>query len=228
MKSSLGISNFLEEIFSLSHSLVFLISLHWTLRKAFLSLLDSLWNSAFKWVYLSFSPLHFTSLLFTAIWPMPLLETPGHLRASLSQSLVWSLLLSPGPREHKVLFVPSESVSPVLCKLWGLYGGVNGDLLQEGLYHTQVYCTQSPCPCKVHCWPPHEMLKQFCHSLCGVSVSWCTQRLLESPEHLWQVWALILNTISPLLLSCWGFSFALGHGVSPQPHSSATQLPLHC
>ena len=43
------------------------ISLHWSLRKAFLSLLAILWNSAFKWVYLSFSPLLFTSLLFTAI-----------------------------------------------------------------------------------------------------------------------------------------------------------------
>ena len=43
------------------------ISLHWSLRKAFLSLLASLWNSAFKWVYLSFSPLPFTSLLFSDI-----------------------------------------------------------------------------------------------------------------------------------------------------------------
>ena len=64
---SLGISNFLEEISSLSHSIVFLYSLHWSLRKAFLSLLAILWNSVFKWVYLSFSPLLFTSLLFTAI-----------------------------------------------------------------------------------------------------------------------------------------------------------------
>ena len=39
-----------------------------------------------------------------------------------------------------------ESVSPVLCKFWRLYGGVNGDLLQEGLCHTQDGCTQSPCP----------------------------------------------------------------------------------
>ena len=42
------------------------ISLHWSLRKD-LFLLAILWNSAFKWVYLSFSPLLFTSLLFTAI-----------------------------------------------------------------------------------------------------------------------------------------------------------------
>jgi len=37
------------------------------LRKAFLSLLAILWNSAFKWVYLSFSLLLFASLLFTTI-----------------------------------------------------------------------------------------------------------------------------------------------------------------
>ena len=43
------------------------ISLHWWLRKAFLSLLALLWNSAFRWVYLSFSPLPVASLLFTAI-----------------------------------------------------------------------------------------------------------------------------------------------------------------
>ena len=62
MKCSLGISDFLEEISSLSHSVVFLY-LHWSLRKAFLSLLAILWNSAFRWVYLSFPPLPFTSLL---------------------------------------------------------------------------------------------------------------------------------------------------------------------
>ena len=38
-----------------------------SLRKAFLYLLTILWNSAFKWAYLSFSPLLFASLLFTAI-----------------------------------------------------------------------------------------------------------------------------------------------------------------
>ena len=38
------------------------ISLHWSLRKAFLSLLVILWNSAFRWVYLYFSS--FASLLF--------------------------------------------------------------------------------------------------------------------------------------------------------------------
>ena len=43
------------------------ISLHWSLRKAFLSLLVILWNSAFKWVYVPFLPLPLGSLLFSAI-----------------------------------------------------------------------------------------------------------------------------------------------------------------
>ena len=42
---------------------------------------------------------------------------------------------------------PPRVFFPVLCKVWQLYGGVNGDLLQEGLCHTQVCCTQSSCPC---------------------------------------------------------------------------------
>ena len=40
---------------------------------------------------------------------------------------------------------PQESVSPVLCKFSRLCGGVNGNLLQEGLCHTQVCCTQRCC-----------------------------------------------------------------------------------
>ena len=38
------------------------ISLQWSRRKAFLSLLAILWKSAFKWLYFSFSPLLFSSL----------------------------------------------------------------------------------------------------------------------------------------------------------------------
>ena len=43
------------------------ISWHWSPRKAFLSLFAILWNSSFKWVYLSFSPLPLASILFSAI-----------------------------------------------------------------------------------------------------------------------------------------------------------------
>ena len=36
----------------------------------------------------------------------------------------------------------------------------------------------------------------------------------ELSKRFWLVWGLILNVISPLLLSYWGFSFGLGHGLS--------------
>ena len=65
---------------------------------------------------------------------------------------------------------PSKVYFPVLCKFLQLYGGVNGDLLQEGLCHTQVCCTQSPCPCGRP--PPTgtstgDAHTQFCLSLWG-------------------------------------------------------------
>ena len=67
MKCSLVISDFLKEISSLSHSVVFLYVFALFTQKAFLSLLAILWNSAFRWVYLSCLPLPFPSLLFPAI-----------------------------------------------------------------------------------------------------------------------------------------------------------------
>ena len=75
--------SFIEPIFAwnvplvslifLKRSLVFLIllfsyiSLLFSHKKTFSSFLFILWNSAFKWVYLSFSPLPFASLLSSAI-----------------------------------------------------------------------------------------------------------------------------------------------------------------
>ena len=45
----------------------YFIYLHFSVKKIFLSLLAILWNSAFRWVYLSLSHLFFASLLLTAI-----------------------------------------------------------------------------------------------------------------------------------------------------------------
>ena len=80
--------------------------------------------------------------------PTPTPETPGHSRTCLGQFLVESLLLSPRSccSEGSVCAL-QESVSPVLCKFWWFSDGVNGNLLQEGVRHTQVCCTRSPCPC---------------------------------------------------------------------------------
>ena len=61
------ITNFLEEISSLSILLFSSISLHCSHKKAFIPLRAILRNSAFKWVFLSFSSLPFAFLLFSAI-----------------------------------------------------------------------------------------------------------------------------------------------------------------
>ena len=119
----------------------------------------------------------------------PLPETPGHSRASLGQSLVRSVLLSPGSWcTQGFVCALQEAVSSVLCKFCRLYGGVNGDLLQEGLCHKQVYCTQSPWPCSCALLTGNsagDTQTQFCLSLCGGSGSWCTQGLFKPSEHLW-------------------------------------------
>ena len=151
--------------------------------------------------------------------PMPLLETPGHSQASLGQSFVQSLLLSPGSWcAQDFVCALQESVSPVLCKFWWLYGGVNGDLLQEGLCHTQVCSTQSPCPCGrplLTCTSSGDTQTHKGRSdSVSVGSSGVHKVLFDPSEHVWWVWGLILNAISSLLLSCWGFSFALECGVS--------------
>ena len=102
---------FISLIF-LKRSLVFPIllfssvSLHWSLRKAFLSLLAVLWNSAFKWVYLSFSHLPFTSLLFPAIC-----KPPQTTILPFCISFSWGWLITPPVQCHNRLSI----VLQVLC-----------------------------------------------------------------------------------------------------------------
>ena len=150
--------------------------------------------------------------------PAPLPETPGHPQTSPSRSLVGSLLLSPGSCcTQGSTCALQESVSLVLCTFWWLYGGVNCDLLQEGLCRIQVCCTQSPCSCGRPLLTrtfTGDTQTQFWLRLCEVSGSWYTQGLLEPSERLCWVRGLILNVILLLLPSCLRFSFALGRGVS--------------
>ena len=107
-------------------------------------------------------------------------ETPGHSWASLGHSLVGSLLLSPGSWCIQAFVCAlQESVSPVLCKFLWFYGGVIGDLLQEGLCHTQVCCTQSPCsrPLLIHT-STEDTQTQFCLSLCGLGKCYSFQQVV--------------------------------------------------
>ena len=116
-----------------------------------------------------------------------LLDTPRQACVSLcavTAPFSWVLV------HTRFCLCPPRVYFPVLCKFWQLYGGVNGDLLQEGLCHTQVCCTQNPCPCGsplLTCTSTGDTQTQFWLSICGVSGSWCAQGLFEPSEHLWQV-----------------------------------------
>ena len=137
-----------------------------------------------------------------------------------------SFLLGPGA-QGSVCALP-ESVSPVLCKFWQLYGGLMATSSKRAYAITQVSCTQSPCPCGSPLLTRTSTVDaqtQFCPSLCWVPGSWCTQGLFESSEHLWQEWGLILNVSLPLLPSYWDFS-DLRRGISPHSHPSKAQPPL--
>ena len=148
----------------------------------------------------------------------------GSVSCGVTAPLSWVLMCT------RFCLCPPRVCFPSPVEVLVLYGGVNGDLPQESLSHTQVCCTQSPCSHSsplLTCTSSGDTQTQFCLSLCGVSGFWYAQGMFELSEHLWRVWGLILNTISPLLPFCWGFS-ALGRGVSPHSCSSAAQPLLQC
>ena len=104
----------LVSLIFLKRSLVFSIllfssiSLHWSLRKAFLSLLAILWNSAFRWVYLFSSPLTLASFLFSAICKA---SSDSHFAFCISFSWGWSCSLSP-VQCHKPTFIVLQDLIP--------------------------------------------------------------------------------------------------------------------
>ena len=131
---------------------------------------------------------------------------------SLGQSLVGSILLSPGSwcAQGSVCAL-QESVSPVLCKFWWLYGVVNGNLLKEGLCHTQVSCTQSPCSSPPLMRTPQETLE---HSYVSVSVG----SLGPSAHKV---------CLSPVSISDgMGFEFKGQKRFCPSYHLAGASLPL--
>ena len=140
--------------------------------------------TSFKGSHTGPSTLSAPNLIAGHQWPTPLLETPDHSWASLGQSLVGSLLFSSGSWHTRFCLCPPRFYFPVLCKFWQLYGGVNGDLRQEGLCHTQVCCTQSPRPCGrpllTHT-SSGDTQTWFCLSLFGIPGSWWTR-------FVWALW----------------------------------------
>ena len=97
---------------------------------------------------------------------------------------------------------------------WRLYGGIDGDLFQEPLCHTQVCSTQSPCPfgrpLLTHSSEGNtQTLKGRSGSVfVGYLGPGAHKVLFEPSELLWQVWGLILIQFHP--------SYCLA-GASPLP-----------
>ena len=139
-------------------------------------------------------------------WPTPLQETTGHSEASLSQSPVASLLLSPGSWcTQGFVCALEESVSSVLCKFWWLCGRINGDLLRKGLCHTQVCGTQSSCPCgrPLLTGPPQKTLKHSSGLVCLGSLGPGMHKVCLSPPSVsggYRVWFKCYFTPPTILL----------------------------
>ena len=128
-------------------------------------------------------------------------ETPGHSPASLGQSLVGSLLLSPGSwcAQGSVCTL-QESISQSCVSSGSSVVGLMTTLSKRAYAIPRSAAARAPGPVAVHCWPilPQETLKHSSVlSICGVSGSWCTQGLFEPSEHLWQEWGLILSMNPP-------------------------------
>ena len=123
---------------------------------------------------------------------------------------------------HKVLFVPAMSISLLLSSGSSVVGLMATSSKRTNTYpHPEpLSLQQTTADLYLHRRRSNTVLSQSV----GESVSWCTQGLIEPSEHLWREWDLILNANSPLLPSCWGFSFALGHAVSPHSCSSTYRL----
>ena len=165
--------------------------------------------------------------------PTPSLDTPGHSQASLSQSLVGSLLLYPGSWcTQGSVCAHQESIFQSCVSSGSSMVGLMVTSSKRA-YAIPVCCTQ-PYPSLLYPEPlplwqslltlisTGDAQTQFCLSLCGVPGSWCAQVLFEPSESLWQGCSLILNANSPLLPSCRG-SLSLDVGylltAAPMQHS---------
>ena len=83
--------------------------------------------------------------------PTPPLDTPGHSRANLGQSLVGSLLLSLGPGAHKVLFVPSQFISQSCVSSGSSMMGLMATSLKRAYAIPTSAAPSAPAPAAVHC-----------------------------------------------------------------------------
>ena len=117
-----------------------------------------------------------------------------------------------------------KSVSPVLCKFCWLYGGLMATSSKRAYAIPRSTAPGAP-PLQqptADLTSSEDTQTQCCLSLCAVSGSRCAQGMCEPSEHLWWVWSLILNVISPPYHLAGAFPLPLDIGyrtVAPAPGS---------
>ena len=174
--------------------------------------------ASFKWSHACTATLTAPNPTAGQHWPETLPETPGHSQASLGQSLVGPLCLS--PRSWCILgsvCTLQESLSQSFVSSGSSMVGLMATSSKRVYAIPKFAASRAPVSVAVHCWPV-PIQESLQHSL---SQSLWGAWVLVHTRFVWRESGLILNVNSPLLLSCLGLSFALGHGVSPHSHSSA-------
>ena len=149
-------------------------------------------------------------------------ETPGHSRASLGQSLVVSLLLSPGA--HKVLFVPSKSLFPQSCVSSGSsLVGLMATSSMRAYAVPKPAAPRAPAPVAGHCWPlpplRHGSVSASVGSLGPGAHKPCLSPLSASSGY--RVWLLTWFHSSYHLAGASPLALDVGYlpKVAPVPHS---------
>ena len=102
--------------------------------------------------------------------PTPLPETPGHSQASLGQSLVGSLLLSPGSWCSQVLSVPPRVCFPVPWKFRPLCAGLMATSSKTAHATPRAAAPRAPAPVAAHADPHlrrrHSHTAPGAHKVC--------------------------------------------------------------
>ena len=122
--------------------------------------------------------------------PTPPLKTPGHLWASLDQSLVGSLLLSSGSWCAQGSACACQAFVFQSClSSGGSVVGLGATYSMRAYAIPRSAAPRAPAPGAVHCWPvpPQETLKHSSsQSLWGLWVLVCTR-------FLWALWAFLVG-----------------------------------
>ena len=142
-------------------------------------------------------------------------------------SLLWghcSFLLGPGAQGS--VWALQESISLSCLSSGSSMVGLMAASSKRAYAISRSAAPRAPVSEADHCRPvpPQETLKPSSISVFVGSLG------VVHTRFVWALWAslagmgLNLNTNSPLLPSCWGFSFALGREVSPHSRSNAYRL----